>query len=551
MEKTPLKINKEVKTLKLNVTNIRSILIQENKRNEKLKKEKKSDEKKKKSFEKLKNNEKILENAKKIPVVGQVGSNIKKTGQNIIDKILNFGGLILSGILVNNLPKIIETVRGIIDSIVNFLTPIQSGFNLLKGIFIGEIDKTKYDADKKRFDDSLSQLSKDGGLIDQIAEQAGPLGGLIKFLKPAIELFRNVAGGKDKVLAVKDGQEGVKNNTTGEFTPRQFTQAERDRYTGAGGRGAGAGGRGAGDGGGPVDAPDLKTAIRQLESGNDYGSMYSRDRADFSRGKEDITKMTIDEVDQLQTDYLNHQASKGYGERQRSAAMGAYQMIEVKKVAKNMGLDTSKVLFNKETQDLMSNSWLNGAGYQEWKKGEISDAKFNDNLAGEFASIKKTSGVGAYDNDGMNNAYGNIMPLLKRLKKEASDPKPDSTPDPPDGGPLTLDPSEIPGENATAEEMAEYERKLAEIAKRQAELWMLDPIKILKEKEASPPLSEKQQRNLFENWIDNSNKRSKKDKELSTINQPIDGEEEGTEVLVTFQRIYNTKTIPFPTYIPV
>ena len=181
--------------------------------------------------------------------------------------------------------------------------------------------------------------------------------------------------------------------------------------------------------GGPVDAPDLKTAIRKLESGDDYGSMYSRDRADFSRGKEDITKMTIDEVDNLQTDYLNHQASKGYGEDQRSAAMGAYQMIEVKRVAKSMGLDTSKVLFNKETQDLMSNNWLNGAGYQEWKAGKITDAQFNDRLAGAFASIKKTSGVGAYDNDGMNTAYGNIMPLLEKLKnKETPKPDPEVTP---------------------------------------------------------------------------------------------------------------------------
>jgi hypothetical protein len=47
-------------------------------------------------------------------------------------------------------------------------------------------------------------------------------------------------------------------------------------------------------------------------------------------------------------------------------------------------------------------------------------------------------------------------------------PTPDPQPDPPDGGPLTLDPSEIPGANATPEEMAEYEEKLAAIAKRQA-----------------------------------------------------------------------------------
>ena len=83
---------------------------------------------------------------------------------------------------------------------------------------------------------------------------------------------------------------------------------------------------GSGNGSTTSGSGDLKTKIRQAESGNDYGSMYARDRADFSRGKEDITKMTIDEVDQLQTDYLNHQASKGYDENQRSAAMGAYQI---------------------------------------------------------------------------------------------------------------------------------------------------------------------------------------------------------------------------------
>ena len=152
MRNSPLKINEEVKTLKLNVTTIRSILIAENKRKEKLKDESEIEQKKKKSFEKLKDEEKNLEKKKKIPVVSGVISKVKDAGTNILDKILNFGGLILAGILVNNLPKIIETVRDIIDSIVNFLTPIQSGFNLIKGILSGDINQSKYDADKKRFD---------------------------------------------------------------------------------------------------------------------------------------------------------------------------------------------------------------------------------------------------------------------------------------------------------------------------------------------------------------------------------------------------------------
>lgn len=163
-------------------------------------------------------------------------------------------------------------------------------------------------------------------------------------------------------------------------------------------------------------APDLKTAIRRAESGNDYSSMYSRDRADFARGQEDITKMTIDQVHDLQTDYLRHQASKGYGADQRSAAMGAYQMMEVKAVAKSMGIDTSKTLFNKATQDRMSDYYLNVAGFQEYKAGKITAEQFNDRLAGQFASLKTTGGGGVYDNDGMNNAYANVLGLIRARK---------------------------------------------------------------------------------------------------------------------------------------
>jgi hypothetical protein len=97
---------------------------------------------------------------------------------------------------------------------------------------------------KKRVDDKLEELNKKGGLIDQIAEQAGILKPLIKALKPAIEVVRNLIGGKNKVLAVKDGKEGVLDQGTNEFTERQFTTSERQRYTGAGGQGAG--GQGAG-----------------------------------------------------------------------------------------------------------------------------------------------------------------------------------------------------------------------------------------------------------------------------------------------------------------
>ena len=170
-----------------------------------------------------------------------------------------------------------------------------------------------------------------------------------------------------------------------------------------------------------AEAPNIKTAIRRLESGNDYSSMYNRNRKTFSRGGEDITKMTIQQVHDLQTDYLDHQAALGYDEKNRSAAMGAYQMLKVREVAVKMGFDPNKTLFNQETQDRMADYYLNYSGFQDFKAGKITAEEFNNRLAGQFASVKQTSGVGVYDNDGMNSAYGDLMPLLLQFKSGTKD----------------------------------------------------------------------------------------------------------------------------------
>lgn len=222
----------QLEQLKLNVTNINSFLIAKNKEQIKLRYNKKRLEIKKEDILKRKEEERKLEISSS--PLGKTSEKIKESvssGGSILDKLLNFGGLILAGILVNNLPGIIDKVKEIIDSIVNFLTPIQSGFNLIKAFFTGEIEESQYDVDKKRFDDALANINEEGGLIDQLAEKAGPLEGLIKTLKPAIELVRNKIGGNKTVLAKKGGKEGVLNKETGEFTERQFTSAERQKYT--------------------------------------------------------------------------------------------------------------------------------------------------------------------------------------------------------------------------------------------------------------------------------------------------------------------------------
>ncbi len=165
----------------------------------------------------------------------------------------------------------------------------------------------------------------------------------------------------------------------------------------------------------------LKTEIKMGESNNDYGAMYSRDRDTFDRGDEDITGMTISELDQLQTDYINHQKELGYDSSEISAAMGAYQMLNPLKVAEEMGLDPETTVFNKETQDMMADYFLNYAGLEEFKAGEITAEEFNNRLAEQFASIETTSGEGVYDDDGINKANTNILELIKSQESKYKD----------------------------------------------------------------------------------------------------------------------------------
>ena len=175
------------------------------------------------------------------------------------------------------------------------------------------------------------------------------------------------------------------------------------------------------DGMGNSFKDQLKEKIAEGESNTDYGAMYSRDREGFKRGDEDITKMTISEVDKLQTDYLNYQKSIGREEDDRSAAMGAYQMLDPKKVAEMMGLDPETTVFDKKTQDMMSEYYLNYSGLKEFQAGDITAEEFNNRLAEQFASIKTTSGEGVYDTDKMNKANTSVLDLIKSQESKYKD----------------------------------------------------------------------------------------------------------------------------------
>ena len=168
---------------------------------------------------------------------------------------------------------------------------------------------------------------------------------------------------------------------------------------------------------------DLKTRIRQLESGNNYATPFKAYLGGFGRAGEDLTKMTINQVVDWQKAYIRHQASKGIPESKRSAAVGAYQMLFPERAADYAGVSRN-ALFSPANQDKMVEYYLDMAGQKKWKAGSISNEAYNNGLAGQFASIKRADGKGVYDNDGINKAYGTVLDILSGAPRPAQSTTP-------------------------------------------------------------------------------------------------------------------------------
>ena len=338
-------------------------------------------------------------------LVGPVGNIVK----NVIKKPLEGLWKLILGWAIINLPKIIKAVRVFIKKIRVFVNAVKKALRAAGGVFKGMI----------RIIGAFAQNVKELDFQDRsgrIAKEKDEMLRELDKIPQSFEEMKNVWNKQEEELdrmlesfdAEKDAQIISENaGAKGGTVPVQPTQTVT------------------GDPAGAISTMDgdftkrLKKRIRNAESNGDYSAMWSGALAGFPRAGEDITKMTINQVHDLQTDYLDYQAALGRPESARSAAMGAYQMLMIKKVAIAMGLDPATTKFDRATQDLMANYYLNVAGYQEYAKGKMSPEEFNDKLAAEFASLKKTSGVGEYDDQSINNAYDSVLPMLQQGQGDA------------------------------------------------------------------------------------------------------------------------------------
>tara|TARA_Y200000002_G_scaffold270097_1_gene224752 strand:- start:1450 stop:2304 length:855 start_codon:yes stop_codon:yes gene_type:complete len=169
--------DREIKKLKITVTNIKSVLLEKNKELKQVKLSKKRLANAALQLERKEAKEKSVEAVKKSSPLTSFSKKAGAATGNIIDKILSFGSIILGGILVNALPGFIKKFNEIWESIKPFIDGVGSAIkniaNFFGGItesvknFFGITDKTKTDdlaKGQKELEGELKGLEKESDI---------------------------------------------------------------------------------------------------------------------------------------------------------------------------------------------------------------------------------------------------------------------------------------------------------------------------------------------------------------------------------------------------
>ena len=165
----------QAEQLKINVSNIRSSLLIGTKRTQvlKIRKEKLLDDIEQKKL--IQQEEKNLEQTKKPKKISVLKSPVKKVA-NVFDNIMKFGSIILTGILVNALPKMMDTIKKVFNSISGFFGRV---FNFFKPFisFVTGIKFDEKDNQNKKLIDDAENLKKQLKPLDKVTDKVNKLTG--------------------------------------------------------------------------------------------------------------------------------------------------------------------------------------------------------------------------------------------------------------------------------------------------------------------------------------------------------------------------------------
>ena len=181
----------QAEQLKINVSNIRSSLLIGTKRTQilKIRKEKLLEDIEQKKL--VQEEEKNIEQTKKPKKISVLKSPVKKVA-NVFDNIMKFGTIVLTGILLNALPKMMGTIKKVFESISGFFGRV---FNFFKPFisFVSGIEFDEKDNQNKKLVDDAENLKKQLKPLNDITNQVGKLTG--DFNKAAEKSGASTGGG--------------------------------------------------------------------------------------------------------------------------------------------------------------------------------------------------------------------------------------------------------------------------------------------------------------------------------------------------------------------
>jgi hypothetical protein len=306
-----------------------------------------------------------LKNLEKSP---NVTKSIASSTRGFLGRIFDTVGKILITWTVLNLPRIIKAVEGLKERVQNTIQGLTNWFNQtfsFFNIFNNEVETQKQNLNVNDTTTERLSIERDSKTITTFLDDVG------KSLQEGMKLLQK--------WSRKETWDQFFSETSSQ--PTAQGQQNQGQNTG-----------------GPTE--ELKNLIRSAESSGDYTTPYKgnlviydangRVKAEFSRKDEDLSTMTITQLDQFQTDYLNFQKAQGIPDDQRSAAAGAYQILNVKdlvqKYGKDYGLDMDSV-FNKKTQDILIEIFLEKEKGLTRQLAAQNPTEFSKGLAQAFAGV--------------------------------------------------------------------------------------------------------------------------------------------------------------------
>ena len=202
----------ELKKVKLNVTNIKSVLLDGKKAVDEKKKDREDFLQKLEEEKKKKQEEKGLEKPMKPISKKPEFKSPVKSSMGLMDRIFNFVGAIVGGIVVKALPGIIETIKKVIEYVKPIFAKIQEGlqpvFTFIGGFFK---DTGSYDSEKEKVNENIEEANLIGKDIDGQAGELTKTGEDIENENKGLGKSSNALGGEEKGL-LKDREERKEDN---------------------------------------------------------------------------------------------------------------------------------------------------------------------------------------------------------------------------------------------------------------------------------------------------------------------------------------------------